>query len=96
MTSFRELRIVEGSIRHLEVGAAVLPIGVEKERVEPSIEVVVMGNVLACPITAVELLQPSLKIPGGPLRPHPAWRNARAILGQCESKQISDRALIKH
>ena len=41
-----ELRLFEGEIRLLEIGAGILPVVVEKEFVEPAIEIVVMGDVL--------------------------------------------------
>jgi hypothetical protein len=47
MTPLGELRIVEGLVRRLEIGAAILPVGIEEERVEPPIEIVVVGNVVS-------------------------------------------------
>ena len=42
-----ELGIVKRLIGFFEIGAAILPIGVQKERVKSSIEIVMMGDVSA-------------------------------------------------
>ncbi len=42
-----ELGVVEGLVRPLEVGAAVLPVGIQEQRIEPLVEVIVMGDVAA-------------------------------------------------
>jgi len=45
VTFFGKLGVVEGGRGGIEIGAAVLPVGIEKQRVEPLIEVVVMRDV---------------------------------------------------
>ena len=42
------LRLVELDVRRLEIGAGILQVAVEEERVEPPVEVVVVGDVVAC------------------------------------------------
>src|SRR6202040_372192 len=45
VTLLGELRVVERLVRRFEIGAAVLPVGIEEERVEARVEVVMMGCV---------------------------------------------------
>ena len=47
MALLGELRVVERLVRVLEIGAAILPVGVEEQRVEPPVEIVVMRDVAA-------------------------------------------------
>ena len=42
-----ELRLLERAVRALEVGAAVLLVGIEEQLVQPMVEIVVMGDVAA-------------------------------------------------
>ena len=42
-----ELGVVERLVGVFEIGAAVLPVGVEEQRIEPSVEIVVMRDILA-------------------------------------------------
>jgi hypothetical protein len=42
-----ELRVVERVVGIFEIGAAVLPVGVEKKRVQASVEIIVMRDVAA-------------------------------------------------
>ena len=52
-----ELRVVERLSGVLEIGAAILPVGVEEERVEPAVEIVVMRDVAARALARIELLR---------------------------------------
>ena len=45
MALLGELGVVERLLGMLEIGAAVLPVGIEEERVEPLVEIVVMRDV---------------------------------------------------
>ena len=47
-----ELRVVERLLGMLEIGAAVLPVGVEEERIEPPVEIVVMRDVVGARVSA--------------------------------------------
>ncbi len=49
MTLLGELGVVERLIRPFEIGAAILPVGVEEEGIEPSVEIVMMRNIAARP-----------------------------------------------
>ena len=57
-----ELRVVERLIRLLEIGAAVLPVGVEEQRVEALVEIVVVRDVVARARRRIELREPPPEI----------------------------------
>ncbi|MGY4288338.1 hypothetical protein ACVWXO_007558 [Bradyrhizobium sp. LM2.7] len=68
-----ELCVVKRGHRRLEIGAAILLVGVEEERIEPAVEVVVVRNISAGARARIELLQVPrqiAKVPPGlcPLR----------------------------
>ena len=52
-----ELRRLEVGLVVFEIGAGVLLVGVEEERIEPAVEVVVMGDVPPCAARGVELAE---------------------------------------
>ena len=45
MALLGELGVVERRIRRVEIGAAILPVGIEEQRVEPAVEIVMVGDV---------------------------------------------------
>ena len=47
MPFLRKLRVVERLAGLFEIGAAILPVGVEEERVEASVEIVMMRHIAA-------------------------------------------------
>ena len=49
VTLLGQLGIVEGGVRRLEIGAAILLVGVEEEGIEPPVEIVMMGDVVPRP-----------------------------------------------
>ena len=66
-----ELRVVERRVRRFEIGAAVLPVGIEEERIEPAVEIVMMRDVAARALARIELAEPAAGIAQQPLRPRP-------------------------
>ena len=46
VTLLGELGVVERGVRRVEIGAAILLVGVEKERIEPPVEIVMMGDIV--------------------------------------------------
>ena len=89
-----QLGVVERLVLRLEIGAAVLPVGVEKQRVETPVEIVVVRNVAPRARTRIELLQAPTQIAQQPLRPRPArWPAADAAVAE-NGKQVCDRALL--
>ena len=95
VTFFCELGVVEGGRGGIEIGAAVLPVGIEKQRVEPLIEVVVMRDVAARTAAQVELLEPSPCQPQRVERAPPAQGPA-VVAAHRQFKQIGDRAFLHH
>ncbi len=47
MALFRELRFIEARALALEIGAGILPVLIEKQLVEPAVEIVMMRRVAA-------------------------------------------------
>ena len=57
MTLLRGLRVFERFIRIVEIGAGILPVGIEEEIIERVGQVVVMGDVLARAPQRIVLLE---------------------------------------
>ena len=91
-----ELRIVERLLGMLEIGAAVLPVGVEEERVELLVEIVVMRNVAARAGGRIELRKPAPEIAHEPLQARPARDLAGFVLRHGKMKEVRDRAPLHH
>lgn len=52
-----ELRVVERGVLRLEIGAAILLVAIQEERIEPGVEIVVMRDVVTGARARIELLQ---------------------------------------
>src|SRR5262245_16312372 len=63
-----KLGIVERLIRIFEIGATVLPVGIEKYRVETAVQIIVMRNVSARPDAGIQLLDATEQEPDKPLQ----------------------------
>ncbi len=96
MSLLGELGVVERLVRRLEIGAAVLPVGIEKQRIELSVEIVVVRDVATRTPTRIELLQTAMEVAQQPLCPRPKRRLAADALVQHNSKNVGDRALLDH
>ena len=59
MPFLRELGIVKRLIGFFEIGAAILPIGVQEERVKSTVEIVMVGDIAARPWSWIKLAQAS-------------------------------------
>jgi len=88
-----ELRVVERLVRRFEIGAAVLPVGVEEERVEACVEVVMMGCVAPRAGARIELAHAASEVAHQRLRAGPAGRPQGAGLGHHHREHVRDRAL---
>ena len=88
------LGVVERLLGALEIAAAVLPVGVEEQRIEPAIEIVMMRHVVARAPARIELLQTAVKEAQQPLRPRPV-RNV-GILAKHDGQHVGDRAPLDH
>ena len=94
MALLGELRVVERLVGRLEISAAVLPVGVEEERIEPAVQIVVVGDITPRPGGQIELLQPALEVAGEPLRTSPDRRHSVGRLAEHEGKEIGDCAFL--
>ena len=91
-----ELRVVERLFGMFEIGAAVLPVGIEEQAVKLPVEVVVMRHVAARALRRIELGKAPPDIAQQPLRFHPARRLAARVLRHREREEIRDRAALDH
>jgi hypothetical protein len=73
-----KLGIVERLLRALEIGAAVLPIGVEEQRVKSVVEIVVVRGVAPRSPARIELFNAAVQIADKPTQPaHPGGLSQR-------------------
>ena len=88
-----ELGVVERLVRRFEIGAAILLVAVEEERIEPAVEVVVVRDIVARARPQIELLQAAEQIAHEPRRQRPI-RRGNALLAQQDREHVGDRALL--
>src|SRR5262249_22820997 len=93
VTLLRKLGIVERLLAGLEIGAAVLPVGVEKQRVKLAVEIVVVRRVAPRPRARIELLDAAMDVADEPLQPRPRRRCVLAPLPGQNATDIGDGAL---
>ncbi len=96
MAFLGKLGIVERLVRRLEIGATVLTIGVEEQRIELAVEIVMMRHVASRPRRRIELLQTAMEVAEQPLRARPKRRLAADALVQHDGEHLGDRALLDH
>jgi hypothetical protein len=94
MALLGKLGIVQRCIRRFEIGAAVLLVGVEKERIEAAVEVVVPGHVVLRPAARIELLDVADQVAEPPLQLGPARRHVRLI--ERHGQHVGDRSPFDH
>src|SRR5512137_2413155 len=89
------LGVVEVLVGMREVCTGVLPLVVEKQTVEPAVEIVVVGRISARAGGAVHVLQTA----GGTSQQSPTFRRSRRFgkteIDPGQGEQIVDRALLK-
>src|SRR5581483_11342587 len=88
-----ELRVVKRGVRAVEIGATILLVGVEEERVQPTVEVIMVSNVAERARTRVELLQPPEQVTYQPPGQGPLG-NGDAFLPKEKRQHIRNRALL--
>ncbi len=94
MALLGELGVVQRRIRRLEVATAVLPVGVQEQRIEPPVEIVVVGDVLPCAGARVELLQVAHEVAQPPPRFGKARHDFRLV--HHDGEHIGNRAVLDH
>jgi hypothetical protein len=72
-----ELRLLQRRLRRLEIGAGILPVGVEEQRIELGRQIVVVMDVAAGPLRGVVLDDAAIGQPRLVDRPHPGLARAR-------------------
>ena len=92
MTLLGELGIVEGGVRRFEIGAAILLVGVEEERIQPSVEIVVVGDVVLRAAARIELSEMPDRVAQPPLQLGPA-RHHVGLIHQ-DRERVRDRAVL--
>src|SRR5262249_6911766 len=93
VTLLRKLGIVERLLAGLEIGAAVLPVGIEKQRVKLAVEIVVVRRVAPRPRARIELFDAAMEVADEPLQPRQRRRSVLAALTDHDGKDIGDGAL---
>ena len=78
----------------LEIAAAVLPVGIEEQRVKPVVEIVVVGDVAPRMGAPIELAEPPPEASHHRKRVGP--RGGGGLLARNEGEEIHDRALLDH
>ena len=89
-----ELCIVEGGVRVFEIGAAVLPVGIEEERIETAVEIVMMRDVAAGSLARIELGEAAAGVSQQPLCSGPF--GGFHTLTEQDGEHIGNRALFDH
>ena len=87
-----ELGVVERRVGRFEIGAAVLLVGIEEERIEPAVEIVMMGDVVPGPAARIELPGMPDEVTQEPLQPGPA-RHYFGLIHQ-DRQRIRNRAVL--
>src|SRR5262245_21000286 len=96
MALLRELGIIERLVGGLEIGAAVLPVGVEEQRVELAVEIVVVRDVAPRARARIELPDAAREVAGEASQSRPRRKAAVAMLTEQDRKHVRDRALLDH
>ena len=94
MPSLGKLRFVERLIEALEIATAILPVGVEEQRIEPPVEIVMVRHIVAGAPARVELAEAPLQVAQQILRPRPV-RNL-GLLAETNGEHVGDRAFLDH
>ncbi|KAH2775612.1 hypothetical protein KXW38_001462, partial [Aspergillus fumigatus] len=89
-----KLGIVQRHARCLEIGAAILPVGIEEQRIKPPVEIVVMGDILLGAAARIELLQVADDVAQPPPRLGQTGHHFRLV--HDDGQQVCDRAVLDH
>ena len=94
MALLGELGVVEQLVGGFEIGAGVLPVGIQEQRIEPAVEIVMMRDVAPRARRHIELLQPPVEKAQPPLQSRPVRRHAVGGLTEHDREQVGDGALL--
>ena len=90
MALLGKLGIIERQLGRFEIGAAVLPVGIQEQGIELAIKVVVMRDIASRPGARIELQEPAIKVANEPLWSGKERRPAVALLAQNDGQHIGD------
>ncbi len=96
MALLGQLGIVQRLVGRLEISAGILPVGVEEQRIEPSIEIVMMGDVLLRTVRWVELGEASEQKAQPQEELRAGTGHLKADLRHQQRKHLGDVALLHH
>ncbi len=91
MAFLGKLGFVKARIRRLEIGAAILLVGIEEERIEPAVEIVMARDIVPRATAWIELLGVPDQVSQPPLQLGPARQDIG--LAEQDRQRIRDRTL---
>ena len=91
-----ELSVVKRLFRRFEIGAAILPVGVQEQRVKPAVQIVVMRDIASRARAMVVLVDAPSAVAQHGTRPRKEWKPVTARLREQEGEQIGYRAAFQH
>ena len=91
MALLGKLGIVKRHVRLLEIGAAVLHVGIQEERIEAAVEIVVVSDVVSGATARIELPEVPRQIASQLLQLGPAGQQIRLV--HQDRQRVGDRAV---
>ena len=96
MALLGELGVIEKLTGRLEIRAAILPVGIQKQLVKSIIEIIMVRNIAPRAAPGVKLLQTAVNVTNEPSYPRPIGLAYPRGLTQEDRKEISDRPLFEY
>jgi hypothetical protein len=87
-----KLSVVQRLLVGFEIGAAVLPVGIEEQRVKAVVEIVVVRCIASRSPARIELPDAAMEVADEPCQPRPP-RQTFAALTEYDGEDVGDRAL---
>ena len=89
-----KLGVIQRRVGAFEIGAAILPVGIEKQRIEPAVEIVMALDVAPGTAARIELLNVADDVAQQPLRLGPARRHFGLV--EDNRQDVRDGAFLHH
>src|SRR5271163_2466618 len=90
---FRQLRLFEALARMLEIGARILPVGVQKEFVEPVVQIVMARDIAPRPGSIVALVEVTQRYPKLVQVDQPPWAAAQQQIAFAQLNHVVEIAV---
>ena len=90
---FRQLRLFEALARMLEIGARILPVGVQKEFVEPVVQIVMARDIAPRPGSIVALVEVTQRYPKLVQVDQPPWAAAQQQVAFAQLNHVVEIAV---